>query len=621
MLKDGQIDMLGNMSFTEERARDILYATLPMGSETYYLFISPDNAEIRSESYASLTGKGVGVAKGSVQKDMLQQWAQANGVMAEIVEMTSTEEESLRLLGTELDALVTMDIHGNPETAVPVWKIGSSDYFFAVSRRRADLLSELNSAMSSIQDENESYSQQLVEKYLRSAERNHYLSTAEKKWVSDHGPIRVSYQDEYMAFCDEDENGELSGALKDYLAEAASCLTVPLQFEPVAYPTKAAMMEGLARGEVDCAFPANLTESDAEGMDAVITPSAMTTEVYAVVRQAEQQSFVIKLDLRAAVNQNASISDMFLADHFPHMEITYYPDTPACLRAVADGQADCLMISNYRYSSISRLCDKLRLTTIPVGVDVSYCFAIRGGQTELYSILTRITKLIHASNVSAALNYYSTEDARMSFGEFITEHIWAVLAGVAIIALVIVLLILRNARSERRADAGEKLISATEFDAITGLYNKSFFYEFSNRFYREHPDKPADAIVVNIDQFHSINELHGRDFGDRVLRALGAEIRAFLNENEGIGSRLNVDDFYIFCTPQGDYQALLDRFQNRVNQLSDHAGIRLRMGVMPWKADMEPVQMLDRAHTPATGCGAATSAMWCMTKRCWSAST
>jgi len=143
----------------------------------------------------------------------------------------------------------------------------------------------------------------------------------------------------------------------------------------------------------------------------------------------------------------------------------------------------------------------------------------------------------------------------------------------------------------------EKLISATEYDELTGLYNQSFFYEFANRFYREQPDKPADAIVVNINQFHSVNELHGRDFGDKVLRTLGMEIRAFLDKAKGIGSRLNVDDYYIFCTPQEDYQVLLDRFQAAVNRLSENAGIRLRMGVMPWKKGMEPVQLLDRAHT------------------------
>ena len=143
----------------------------------------------------------------------------------------------------------------------------------------------------------------------------------------------------------------------------------------------------------------------------------------------------------------------------------------------------------------------------------------------------------------------------------------------------------------------EALISATEYDELTGLYNRNFFHEFANRFYREHPDWPMDAIVVNINQFHSVNELHGRDFGDKVLRALGAEIRAFLDKARGIGSRTNVDDYYIFCSPQEDYQALLDRFQGAVNRLSENAGIHLRMGVMPWTKGMEPVQLLDRAHT------------------------
>lgn len=172
-------------------------------------------------------------------------------------------------------------------------------------------------------------------------------------------------------------------------------------------------------------FPANLTDSDAENMGAIISPAVMTTEVYAVVRQAEQQTFVIKEDLKAAVDQNNTIFDMFLSDHFPGMSVTYYDDTPACLRAVANGEVDCLMISNYRYSAIRGLCDKLKLTTVPTGVDLSYGFAIRQGKTELYSLLARITKLVPTSNVSAALNYYSTENVRVGFGDFIRDNLAA----------------------------------------------------------------------------------------------------------------------------------------------------------------------------------------------------
>ena len=88
------------------------------------------------------------------------------GIGVELVELTSAEEDSLALLGTQLDAFVTIDIYGSAERAVPICKIGSSDFYFAVSRNRPELLVELNAAMNRIQDENKYYNQQLHEIYL-----------------------------------------------------------------------------------------------------------------------------------------------------------------------------------------------------------------------------------------------------------------------------------------------------------------------------------------------------------------------------------------------------------------------------------------------------------------------
>ena len=439
------------------------------------------------------------------------------------------EEALEKLHEGEMDVYLTLDSFSDPETTTPICWIGSSDFYFAIKQGRQDLLDDLNVAMNKIRDEDKYYNDMMVEKYMRITSANLSLTPRERAWLSEHGPVIVGYQDDYMAFCDADANGELTGALKDYLALAAKSLSFgQLEFKTVAYPTKAAVVEALQRGDIDCMFPANLTDSDAEIMGAIISPPVMTTEVYAVVRQAEQQTFVIKEDLKAAVDQNNTIFDMFLSDHFPGMSVTYYDDTPACLRAVADRQVDCLMISNYRYSAIRSLCDRLKLTTVPTGVDLSYGFAIRQGETELYSLLARITKLVHASNVSAALNFYSTEDARAGFGDFIRDNLAAVIAIIAAVVIVILLLILRNVRSAQRAAADERLIRATEHDELTGLYNRSFFYEFANRIHRDNPDKPMDSVVVNIDQFHSVNELNGREFGDRVLMALGAEILGFL---------------------------------------------------------------------------------------------
>ncbi len=143
---------------------------------------------------------------------------------------------------------------------------------------------------------------------------------------------------------------------------------------------------------------------------------------------------------------------------------------------------------------------------------------------------------------------------------------------------------------------GRQLISAAEHDRLTMLYSKSFFFEYANRIHQYHPEWHMDAVVMDINQFHTINELNGREFGDNVLRILGNEIRAFLGETEGIASRFEADRFDLYCMHQADYQQLLDRFQEKVNTLSRNASIRLRMGVNPWQEGVDPLLLFDRAR-------------------------
>ena len=143
---------------------------------------------------------------------------------------------------------------------------------------------------------------------------------------------------------------------------------------------------------------------------------------------------------------------------------------------------------------------------------------------------------------------------------------------------------------------GRQLISAAEHDSLTGLYTRNFFFEYANRLYTYHPELKLDAVVLNIEQFHTVNALNGRDFGDGALRLIGSEIRAILTETTGIASRFEADRFDVYCVSQPDYRALLERIQERVNGISPSVNIHLRMGVMPWREGVEPVLMFDRAR-------------------------
>ena len=154
MLEDGKIDLMSDVSYTEERAKNMLFSDLPMGTEEYYIFITPDNKTITSDDYSSLDGKRIGVNKGSIQSELFSRWAEQHGVKADLVELTTTEVESLEILEAgQLDAYITLNAYGDPERLVPVCNIGSSDFYFAVNKNRPDLLNELNAAMGRIRDE------------------------------------------------------------------------------------------------------------------------------------------------------------------------------------------------------------------------------------------------------------------------------------------------------------------------------------------------------------------------------------------------------------------------------------------------------------------------------------
>ena len=602
MLIDGEIDLLSDVSITPAREDLMLFPSLSMGTEEYYLFIASGNKEITPDHPASLNGKRVCVNKGSLQKDLFLEWAEKNGVSAELIEVTGSEAESLDSLEKGVyDAYVTVDSFANPERMVPVFKIGSSDFYFAVNKNRPDLLSELDSAMNRIQDEDRYYNQKLYETYVRSTGPNAFLTEEEEAYLDAHGPIRVGYQDNYLAFCAADEaTGELTGALKDYLAHAADCLAnAHLDFEATAYPTAGAAIDALKRGEVDCVFPANISNYDAEEMGILLTPYIMRTETFAVVRQADQNLFSKKEHVIVAVNEGNPNYETFLMTHFPDWRKIYFPDTEDCLHAVADRVADCVLISSYRYNNISRLCERRHLATISVGETLDYSFAVGRDNSALYAILSKSTGLVPDSALNVALTYYITEDARFTFLDFVMDNLWAAVGLTAAVLLVIILLLLRSMRSEKTA---KMLISATETDDLTGLYNRKYFFQYANRLYRAHPDVPMDAFVINIEQFHSVNALKGRNFGDRTLRALGSEISEVAREYRGIAGRFEADRFDIYCRHTDEYQAIFKRLQDKLDSLSPNTSIRIRMGVMPWQAELEPVQLFDRART---ACGTA----------------
>jgi diguanylate cyclase (GGDEF)-like protein len=599
MLIDGEIDLLSDVSYTEERAENILYSGIPMGSETYFIFIKAGNTDMSLDDISSFEGKIFAVDKDTVMEDMTNEWAEKNGINIELRQMVGESvDECFELLEKgEVDAYVTVESYGERESCVPVCPVGSSDYYFAVNKNRPDLLKELNSALISVQNEDPYYGQRLFQKYLWSANTNVYPTEDEKKWLSEHGNIRVGYLDNYMPFCWQEE-GELRGALSDFLADSSDLLKdTHIEFETKAYPTTEKAIEALQNGEVDTVFPINISPYDMENLGLLGTEDLIQTEIFAVIQPEKAENFFNNDGIRAVLVEGNVIFDVFIQDYFPVWTVDHKPVLEECYKAVSQGEADCTMVNSYRITQTDRLRKRYKLSLLATGQNMGFSLAVRKQDKELYSVMNKIINLTDRAVTETNLSKHAGVSEKITLSDYIQDNVYRFVSVVAAILMFIMFLMLAKFRSDKKASDRQKLISATELDQLTKLYTRNYFFEYAAIMHKENPDYPLDAVIVDVEQFHVINAIYGWEFGDRVLTTLAGEIQAYISENDGIACRSHADRFDLYCLHTDDYMALYERLQGALDVFADTANLHIRMGVMPYQPDLAPVELFDRART------------------------
>lgn len=583
MLMNGEIDVMSDVSRTEERTNYMLFSSLPMGAEEYYIFISPDNKEINKDDFSTFNGKKVGVNKGSVQADFFRKWADANGVEAQLIEMTEDFDESIAMLNRgDIDMYVILDGYIDAALAIPVCKVGASDFYFAVNKSRPDLLTKLNAAMNRIQDEDPNYNQRLYGKYLKASGFSYYLSAEEKNWVADHGAIRVGYPDNYLPFCDTDEKtGKLTGALKEYLESASTCLkNVELSFEPIAYPSAAATIDALRNGEVDCVFPSNLSTSDSEELGLIMTPPIMASEIYAVVKKEDQHTFFNKEQITVAVLEGDPNYSTIIKEHFPDCNQKNYKNIQSCLKAVADKEADCVLISNYRYNTLARQAGNLKLTALATGKYSDYCMAVQRSDTYTYSILTRITDVVSDTSVNAALSYHSAGENKLTVLDLITENLPIVIAVILVVMALMTIIVLqqRVIRARKEIEISHSRVNDLSkrvyVDALTSVKNKGGFNEYAKDLQRgiDSGESLEFAVVImDCDNLKMVNDEYGHDKGDEYIRATSRLICSIYEASPVF--RIGGDEFAVVLRNENykNRESLMEQFKEQEKEIQSSA--------------------------------------------------
>ena len=464
-LMDGEIDLLSDVSYKEERTEFISYPDLPMGTETYYIYISTENREISGSRLETFNGKKIGVNKGSVQEGFLKDWAEKNGIRIEIVPLNTDETGSMGLVRKkQIDGYASVYTINGEDKTYPVCRIGGSDYYYGVNKNRPDLLAELNVALAGIHEEDPYFSEQLADERMKNKQASAGLNPEQEEWLAGHSTIRIGYVENYMPFCGTDgETGGLTGALKDFLVHAGNSLGIKEgTFTTTPYASVAAALEALKNGEVDAVFPISLSYYDADMQKVWLTNPAMKTGENAVMRESDEEILSRESTATIAIIAGNLNADTFVKEQYPACRILTFPDEQSCYAAIAAGTADSTLISNYRVPASEEVFKKYKLYSVPTGEHIPLAFAVRQTDRELYFLLNKAVLLTDSGDMDSALASYTRVSRKVSFSDFLKDNWLVVIGFLALIFAVIIALLILRLKAQRKANAQQLLLEEAE---------------------------------------------------------------------------------------------------------------------------------------------------------------
>ena len=456
MLADGEIDLLGSVSYTPERAESIDYSTYAEGTERYWIYTREEHADLADGDLKQMNGCRIGATDGSYQKELLEKWLDSNQIQAEVVICKGYDEMIEKLDADELDALVVPALSVNSDF-IAIANIGAGDCYFGVSKSRPDLLKELNSALEEINNTETDYSSKLYARYEGKAVINYALNKEEKQWLDAHeNTICVGYLKDNLPFCGE-EDGKLTGILGTVLDTVQEKYKITIKAVPCS--TGEQMNEALQSGEIDIAGPIIQDLYTQEQFQVILTDEIFDITPVVIYKGNEYRSSLSTI----AATDTSLYSELMVSFLFPDAEIKQYDTQEECLEAVANGKAGATVIP----SSKINLLNESPMTK-------SLSFAEMAKRQELALFTTRenrraatiINKAIEqSSNVlnGVVLAQNSVSEKKMTLQDVFAEY-GGLAVGVSFV-IIFVLLLLVYSLSVSRKKQMEALKEAQDANA------------------------------------------------------------------------------------------------------------------------------------------------------------
>ena len=452
-LENGEIDIMGDISYTDERAQKMLFPDEPMGEEKYILYADVSDMDIETSDFKSLDGKRVGVLLGTEPEIMLTEWENKNGIHTEHVNVNNDDDVEKKLANHEIDCFVSLEESTWSEQGISsVTTIGKSGIYFAINKERSNIKTELDYAMRQLEQDSPFFKADLYKKYF-TLDYIQVLTGKEKVWVEEHGGIQIGFLNNDPAiFSMDEETGKLTGMLAEYISYAKDCLgNQTLEFNIHAYDDYDEMIQALQNREIDMIFYVGRNPYFAEQNGYALTNTAWT---YSLMAVTDEEKFDENKVYTVAVPKEKYALKQHIAFSYPEWKLVDCDSLDNAADMVIQEKADCFLMG----ASQALIYDNSQnFKSVPLTKTMEACFTVREGEGSLLSILNKTLKAMPSDMLTSALAIYDSTADKVTFSDFIKDNLLVFLATVGFLALSIIGIILVLLRKARKAEAVAKL--------------------------------------------------------------------------------------------------------------------------------------------------------------------
>ena len=452
-LENGEIDIMGDISYTDERAQKMLFSDEAMGEEKYILYADLSNMDIGTSDFKFMDGKRVGVLMDTEPEIMLTEWENKNGIHTEHVNVNNDDEVEKKLANHEIDCFVSLEESIWSEQGISsVATIGKSGIYFAINKERSDIKTELDYAMRQLEQDSPFFKADLYKKYF-TLDYNQSLTGGEKSWVEEHGDIRIGFLNNDPAIFSLDEaTGKLTGMLVEYVSYAKDCLgNQTLKFNIMEYDDYDEMLQALQDHEIDMIFYAGRNPDLAEKKGYTLTNTAWT---YSLMAVTDEENFDEHNVYTVAVPKEKEALKQHITFSYPQWKLVDCDSLDDAADMIINEKADCFLMG----ASQAMIYDNSQnFKSVPLTKTMEACFAVRGGEGTLLSILNKTLKAMPSDMLTSALAIYDSTPDKITFLDFVKDNMLVFFVATGFSALGIIAIILVLLRKARKAEAVAKL--------------------------------------------------------------------------------------------------------------------------------------------------------------------